>query len=60
MTNQQILAIAMAQSAIDCNCNANDFIKEENVIVVSEKTTSQESIWNCHFPASWYRMVIIL
>ena len=37
MTNQQILAIAMAQSAIDCNCNANDFIKEENVIVVSEK-----------------------
>ena len=37
MTNEQILAIAMAQSAIDCNCNANDFIKEENVIVVSEK-----------------------
>ena len=38
MTNEQILAIAMAQSAIDCNCNANDFIKEENVIVLSEKS----------------------
>jgi len=37
MTNREILAIAMAQSAIDCNCSADDFIKEENVIVVSEK-----------------------
>lgn len=37
MTNQQILAIAMVQSAIDCNCNADDFLKEKNVIVLSEK-----------------------
>ena len=37
MTNEQILAIAMAQSATDCNCNADDFIKEENVIVLSEE-----------------------
>ncbi|MBR2402348.1 MAG: GNAT family N-acetyltransferase [Lachnospiraceae bacterium] len=38
MTNQQILAIAMAQSAIDCNCSADDFIKEENIIVISGKS----------------------
>lgn len=38
MTNEQILAIAMAQSAIDCNCSADDFLKEENVIVISEKS----------------------
>jgi len=38
MTNREILAIAMAQSAIDCNCSADDFIKEENVIVLSEKS----------------------
>lgn len=38
MTNEQILAIAMAQSAIDCNCSADDFIREENVIVLSEKS----------------------
>lgn len=37
MTNEEILAIAMAQSAIDCNCNADDFLKEEKVIVLSEK-----------------------
>lgn len=38
MTNQEILAIAMAQSAIDCNCSTEDFKKEENVIVLSEKS----------------------
>ena len=38
MTNQEILAIAMAQSAMDCNCSAEDFKKEENVIVLSEKS----------------------
>lgn len=37
MTNKEILDIALAQSAIDCNCNADDFLKEENVIVLSEK-----------------------
>lgn len=38
MTNEQILTIAMTQSAIDCNCSADDFLKEENVIVISEKS----------------------
>lgn len=37
MTNKEILAVAMMQSAIDCNCDADDFLKEENVIVLSEK-----------------------
>ncbi len=35
MTNQDILAIAMQQSAIDLNCNINDFCKDKNVIVTS-------------------------
>ena len=35
MTNRQILQIAMAQSAIDLNCNAEDFCKDENVLVHS-------------------------
>ena len=38
MTSQQILAIAMTQSAIDCNCSADDFLKEENVIVQSKES----------------------
>ena len=34
-TKQQILEIAMSQSAIDLNCSAQDFLKEENRIVRS-------------------------
>lgn len=34
-TNKSILQIAMQQSAIDANCNAEDFLKEENIIVTS-------------------------
>lgn len=34
-TNGQILQIAMAQSALDANCAAEDFLREENVIVTS-------------------------
>lgn len=36
MTNEEILKIAMSQSATDENCEANDFCKNENVVVVSE------------------------
>ena len=32
MDNKQIMHIAMQQSAYDCNCNAEDFIRKENVI----------------------------
>ena len=36
MTNADILAIAMAQSAIDCGCEPKDFLKSENVLVTSK------------------------
>lgn len=35
--NDEILQIAMAQSAIDANCSAEDFCRNENVIVYSAK-----------------------
>lgn len=35
MTNKEILAIAMRQSAIDGNCRAEDFCQSENKIVLS-------------------------
>jgi len=37
MTNEEILHIAMRQSAIDCNCDAADFLKTENVVVTSKE-----------------------
>lgn len=37
MDNRRILEIAMAQSAVDLNCRAEDFERAENVIVFSEK-----------------------
>ncbi|MDR1440070.1 MAG: GNAT family N-acetyltransferase [Clostridiales bacterium] len=36
MTNTEILRIAMEQSAIDANCAPEDFIKSENVAVISK------------------------
>mgnify|MGYP001638972497 CR=1 FL=1 len=35
MTNQEILSIALSQSAIDCNCKSEDFLAEKNVITFS-------------------------
>ena len=37
MTNQEILQIALQQSAFDCNCNAEDFLSSENKVVLSQK-----------------------
>lgn len=37
MTNNEILEIAMQQSAIDANCNIDDFKRKDNVIVRSVK-----------------------
>ena len=37
MTNQEILQIALQQSAYDCNCNAEDFLSSENKVVLSQK-----------------------
>ena len=38
MTNQEILKIAMAQSAIDLSADASDFEKSENVVVMSHES----------------------
>ena len=37
MTNQEILQRALQQSAIDSHCEPEDFLRTENIIVVSEK-----------------------
>lgn len=37
MTNEDILKIALQQSAYDCNCRAEDFLKTENVVTLSVK-----------------------
>ena len=37
MTNQEILQIALQQSAYDSNCNAEDFLSSENKVVLSQK-----------------------
>lgn len=36
LTNKQILEIALKQSAYDCNCSPEDFLKSENVITLSQ------------------------
>ena len=46
MTNEEILRIAMEQSAVDANCLAEDFVKTENKIVYS-KERPDGGIWNC-------------
>ena len=37
MTNAEILETAMRQSAIDMGCSAADFLRDENVVVISRK-----------------------
>ena len=37
MTNKAILETALRQSAIDANCRPGDFLKRENVVVLSRK-----------------------
>ena len=44
MTNQEILQIALEQSAIDCNCRAEDFLTEENKVVLSRKHEKARSV----------------
>ncbi len=38
MTNQEILKIAMTQSAIDLSAEPSDFEKSENVVVISRES----------------------
>ena len=40
LTNKMIYEIAIQQSAIDANCNAEDFSRTENVITYSRENTS--------------------
>ncbi len=35
MTNEEIWRIALAQSAVDCNCEPGDFLRAENVIAAA-------------------------
>lgn len=35
MTNEEILRIALQQSAYDCNCEPEDFLKDKNKVVLS-------------------------
>lgn len=37
VTNQEIMQIALQQSAYDCNCSAEDFLSTKNKIVLSQK-----------------------
>lgn len=39
MTNEEILQIAMEQSACDSNCSPEDFLKNENVVVISRENS---------------------
>lgn len=36
MTNEQILAVALAQSATDMNCKPEDFLRSDNVVTLSK------------------------
>ena len=36
MTNKEILDIALQQSAYDCNCDAADFLSEQDVVTISK------------------------
>ena len=37
LTNQDIWNIALQQSAYDCSCGAEDFLRDKNVVTISEK-----------------------
>ena len=37
MTNKEILNIALQQSAYDCNCSAEDFLSDKNIVTISKK-----------------------
>ncbi len=37
MTNKDILQVAMRQSSVDLGCQSEDFLKKENMIVISKK-----------------------
>ena len=52
LTNEMILNIAMKQSAVEANCNIDDFLYTKNVITISKENPSARKylklphIWN--------------
>ena len=40
LTNEMILNIAMKQSAVEANCNIDDFLYTKNVITISKENPS--------------------
>lgn len=36
MTNKEIYQIALQQSSYDCNCNAKDFLSDQNIVTLSK------------------------
>ena len=59
MTNQELLQIALQQSAIDCNCKPEDFQQNENIVTESS-ILQRAAISRCHLPVIWFPMEIIL
>ena len=51
MTNREILEIAMQQSAIDANCDKDDFTRKDNVIVASKKHPNARKY--LEYPMRW-------
>lgn len=49
ITNQEILKIAMQQSAMDLNCKPSDFISNKNKIVISEQSDNARRYLNLPF-----------
>lgn len=45
MTNKEIYDIARKQSAIDIGCSAEDFLKQENKVVISKKNPPGQKIF---------------
>ena len=41
LTNKQILEIALKQSALDYNCETDDFLKKENTVTISKDSGKQ-------------------
>ena len=60
MTNQEILEIAMEQSAADLNCRAEDFLKNEPVVVRGGIGREPRNIIRSLFPPTWSHTEIIL
>ena len=51
MTNEEIFQTALRQSAIDCNCEPEDFLKKENTIVRSVPNPDARKYLDLPLPA---------